>query len=102
MEKLEIKIENKCILYAKLSLVLAFIAMTFCVSKATKERELKNIAKVISRWYDVEIVFENKQLESVKFVGALNKHQSIEEILSIMKSTSINNHGIRGKTIILK
>ncbi|PXX30603.1 FecR family protein [Arenibacter sp. ARW7G5Y1] len=63
---------------------------------------LKDIMKVISRWYDVEVIFENKALESVEFVGVLSKRQSITQILSIIKSTSINNYEIKNKTIILK
>ena len=66
------------------------------------DKPLIDIMKVISRWYDVDIIFENKELESVEFMGTLNKNQSIEEILSIMKSFSINNYEIKDKTIILK
>jgi len=65
-------------------------------------KPLKDIMKVLSRWYDVEIIIENKKLESVKFKGTLSKRQSIEEILSIMKSNTINNYEINGKSIILK
>ena len=57
--------------------------------------------KVLSRWYDVDIIFENKELESVEFIGTLNKNQSIDEVLSIMKSFSLNNYEIKGDTIIL-
>lgn len=67
-----------------------------------KGKNLKEIMKVLSRWYDVEIIFENKRLETLKFKGTLNKNQSISEILSIMKSSSINNYEIKDKTIILK
>lgn len=67
-----------------------------------KGKPLKDIMKVISRWYDVEVIFENKNLESIKFKGTLEKTQSIDEILSIMKSYSINNYEIKNKTIILK
>ncbi len=67
-----------------------------------KGKPLKDIMKVISRWYDVDIIFENKDLESIKFKGILDKNQAIEEILSIMKSNSINNYEINDKTIIIK
>lgn len=68
-----------------------------------KGKPLKDIAKVLSRWYDVDIIFEKKSLESLKFKGSLNKSQSINEILSIMKSNTINNYEIKDdKTIILK
>ncbi len=63
---------------------------------------LNDIMKVISRWYDVEVVFENRDLGSVQFIGTLEKNQSIEEILSIMQSTTINSYEIKGKTITIK
>ncbi|WP_242083160.1 FecR family protein [Aestuariivivens sediminis] len=65
-------------------------------------KPLYEIVKVLSRWYDVEIIFKNTNLKTVKFNGILEKNQSIEEILSIMKSTSINNYVITDKTIILE
>jgi ferric-dicitrate binding protein FerR (iron transport regulator) len=64
--------------------------------------QLKEIMKVLSRWYDFDVVFENKALETVKFKGILNKNQSIEEILSAIRSVSLNNYEINNRTIILK
>ena len=64
-------------------------------------KPLKDIMKVLSRWYDVDIIFDNKELESAEFIGTLNKNQSIDEVLSIMKSFSLNNYEIKGDTIIL-
>ncbi len=63
---------------------------------------LKDIMKVISRWYDVDVIFENKELETIEFLGVIDKSHSIDKILSIMKSTSINSYKINNKTIILK
>ncbi|MCF7567766.1 DUF4974 domain-containing protein [Sabulilitoribacter arenilitoris] len=67
-----------------------------------KGKPLKDIMKVISRWYDVDVVFMNKELESVEFLGVIDKTQSIERVLSIMKSASINNYKINNKTLILE
>ncbi|MDO5980184.1 FecR family protein [Flavivirga spongiicola] len=67
-----------------------------------RNKSLKEIMRVIERWYDVDIVFVNKDLESVKFRGVIKKQVSIEEILTIMKSSSINSYDINNRTIILK
>lgn len=68
-----------------------------------KEKNLKEIMKVLSRWYDVDVVFENKSIEHLSFKGVLGKEQSIEEILSAIKSASlINSYQIKNKTIYLK
>lgn len=65
-------------------------------------KSLRDIMRVISRWYDVDVVFKNQELELIKFNGIFSKHQSIEEILSTIKSSSINNYEISDKTIILE
>ncbi|MEP1487710.1 MAG: FecR domain-containing protein [Algibacter sp.] len=68
-----------------------------------KGKPLKDVMKIISRWYDVDVVFENKELEAIKIKGGLGKHQDIEEILSTIKTLSIiKNYKINGKTITLK
>ncbi|MDO5978372.1 FecR family protein [Flavivirga spongiicola] len=67
-----------------------------------KNKPLKDIAKVLSRWYDMDVIFIDKSLEKVRFKGVLGKNQSIEEILSAIKSVSINNYEINNKTIIIK
>lgn len=67
-----------------------------------KEKTLKEIMTSLARWYNVDVVFENSSLEKVRFNGVLRKHQNIEEILTIIMSSSINSYEIIGDTIILK
>ncbi|MNY57645.1 hypothetical protein D3C86_1938790 [compost metagenome] len=68
-----------------------------------ERKPLKDIMVVLSRWYDVDVIFENKTLENAKFIGILGKEQPIEEILTTIKATNIiNNYKIEGKTIYIK
>ncbi len=68
-----------------------------------KRKSLKEIMQVLSRWYDMEVDFENKDLESVGFSGVLGKEQSIDEILEIIKDFGvIKNYEIHNKRVILK
>lgn len=68
-----------------------------------KDKPLKDIMKVLSRWYDVDVVFEDKTLEEVRFKGVLNKNQNIEEILKLIQNTNfINAYDIKDNKIILK
>lgn len=68
-----------------------------------ENKSLKEIMTVLSRWYDTEVVFENKALEKEEFVGVLGKKQSIVEILkSIQNFGIISDYQINDKTIILK
>lgn len=67
------------------------------------KKPLKDIMKVLSRWYDVEVHFENTALENNKFIGHLSKNQNIEEILILIKKTNfINDYDIQGNVITLK
>ena len=67
-----------------------------------KGKSLKDIMKVMSRWYDIDVVFVNKDLESVKFKGVLEKSQSIEDVMSVMASSTINSYEINNKVLMLK
>ena len=68
-----------------------------------KSKTLKEIMNVMSRWYDVEVVFKNTELEKVKFNGVLSKNDNIKEILTIIKKTNfINEYEIKDQKIIIK
>ncbi|MDN3665787.1 FecR family protein [Algibacter miyuki] len=68
-----------------------------------KDKTLKDIMKTLSRWYDVEIVFEDKSLEDIHFKGVLNKNQDIEDILKLIQNINfIEAYDIENKTIFLK
>ncbi len=67
------------------------------------EKPLKEIMKVLSRWYDVTIIFQNKSFENTEFNGELSRDQKIEDILNLIKNTKIiNAYEINNNTIILK
>ena len=68
-----------------------------------ENKKLKEIMKVLSRWYDVTIVFENESIAEELFFGILDKNQNIEEILNSIKNFEIiKDYEIRNKTIKLK
>ncbi|MDD7888010.1 FecR family protein [Flavivirga sp. 57AJ16] len=68
-----------------------------------KNKSLKDIMKVLSRWYDVDVVFVDKTLEDVQFKGVLSKNQNIEEILILIKNTNfINAYEINNNTITIR
>ncbi|MCK0147143.1 FecR domain-containing protein [Arenibacter sp. F26102] len=64
---------------------------------------LKEIMKVLSRWYDIEVVFLNKATENEEFIGILSKDQKIEDILYTIKNFKIiKDYEIIDNTVILK
>ena len=66
-------------------------------------KPLKDIMKTLSRWYDLDVVFANEELEGILFVGSLNKEQDIIHVLNDIKNFGvIKNYEINNKTITLK
>jgi hypothetical protein len=66
-------------------------------------KTLDEIMKVISRWYDVAIIFEDAKMKDIRFVGVFTKYQSLKKILENIKATNfINAYDIKDETIIIK
>ncbi|WP_242156287.1 FecR family protein [Aestuariivivens sediminis] len=64
---------------------------------------LKEITKVLSRWYDINFVFEDKAVEENKFNGLLKRKLKINEILDIIKNYGkIKAYEINEKTIAIR
>ena len=65
-------------------------------------KPLKEIMNVISRWYNIDIEFENKLNENKKFNGSLSRNQNIENILLTIKNTNNITYEIKNDKIIIK
>ena len=63
--------------------------------------ELEEIAKQISRWYDVEIFFSSESVKKVRFTGAIVKFKPLEDLVRMIESTSQVRFSVKGKTIVI-
>lgn len=67
-----------------------------------EEEPLKDIMKVLARWYDMEVIFINEDIEKEEFSGLLRKDQKIGDILAnIKKYKTIKNYRINDKKVII-
>lgn len=68
-----------------------------------KKESLEDIAKSLGRWYDVNVVIQNKKLLQVTFSGVIKKSTKIEVVLeTIVNSSDVEVYEIKGKTVYLK
>lgn len=68
-----------------------------------EDKSLKDMMKVISRWYDVDVLFTNKKIEGEKFVGVMRKNQELQDILMSIKNVGIiKKFKIYDKKVILE
>ena len=63
--------------------------------------ELEEIAKQISRWYDVEIFFSSENVKKVRFTGAIVKFKPLEDLVRMIESTSQVRFSVKGRTIVI-
>jgi len=68
-----------------------------------ENKSLKEMMKVLSRWYDVDVLIKNKSIENEEFVGILRKDENLEDILiNIKNSGVIKNFEILDKKVVLE
>lgn len=68
-----------------------------------ENKTLKEIITVLSRWYDMTVLFEDKEIENEEFIGVLYKDRSIENVLKTLQSVgTIKKYEINNKNVILK
>lgn len=59
-----------------------------------KNEKLKDIAKKIERWYNVQIVITNPRLAEEFYMGTIMKNKPIDQLLEVFKLTSSLNYRI--------
>lgn len=67
-----------------------------------REQRLEDIMRTLSRWYDVEIFYQNKEIKDMIFSGRLDRYNDIKSILEIIESTNKIHSEINNRTIILR
>jgi putative anti-sigma factor len=63
--------------------------------------ELEEIAKQISRWYDVKIFFATESVKRVRFTGGMVKFKPLDDLIRMIENTSPVRFSVKGKTIVI-
>lgn len=61
--------------------------------------KLEDIMKTLSRWYDFEVVYQDKKVRDLIFAGKLNRLENIDSMLEIIESTDKVQVDIKNRTI---
>ncbi|WP_316816113.1 FecR family protein [Pedobacter nyackensis] len=62
--------------------------------------DLPDVMRQLSRWYDVDVVFENKD-KKYEFVGDIRRSNSLAKVLKILELSGIRFE-LKGRTLIVK
>ncbi len=63
---------------------------------------LMDIMKVLSRWYDIDVFFDNTELAGLQFSGGFERYENFEQVRLIIESTEEVSFIINEKTVIIK
>lgn len=67
-----------------------------------KQETLENIMDVLSRWYDLNVFYQNADLKRVEFGGRLKRYEDINYLLRKMEETEDVEFIIKGNSITVK
>ncbi|MFD1630279.1 FecR family protein [Pseudopedobacter beijingensis] len=62
--------------------------------------ELKNIMRQISRWYNVEVVYQG-DVGDIKFGGSISRSKDIQEVLKVLSMTQGVNFKLEGRRVLV-
>ena len=58
--------------------------------------------KVLSRWYDINVFFDNSKISRLLFTGGFKRYENFEQVKSIIESTEELTFSIKGDIVIIK
>lgn len=61
---------------------------------------LSEIMKQASRWYDVDVVFEDNSLKSQIFSGSISRFKNISQLIEVLESTGSVHFKIDGRRLV--
>lgn len=66
------------------------------------EESLGNIMKKVSRWYDVEVDFEDPKVQSLEFGGIVSRSEKLSKVLRMLELSTAMSFKLEGNKVIIK
>lgn len=65
------------------------------------DQSIVNVMKQVSRWYDVDIEYQDAEVQENEFGGTISKYKDIKELLDNIKLTGSIHYKIEGRRVII-
>lgn len=76
---------------------------SWCLEKYIFEyEELESVISKLAKWYDITVIYANKEKKLLHFSGTLHKYDNIKETLHIIKLTTDVNFTFSGDTLLVR
>lgn len=66
-----------------------------------KNARLQEVMDILSRWYDVDVFYQNVDLQDLHFTGTIQRHSEIVDVLTFLEKTDMVKFNLEGKTLIV-
>lgn len=66
------------------------------------DTELDEIMRQVSRWYDVDVAFEDDDLRALQFGGVVSRRENASAVLGLLELTGEVDFEIQGREIVVK
>ena len=63
---------------------------------------LENIMRVLSRWYDYDIIYKNEIVKNINYTGQIKKVDNIEDLLNALEHIDGVSFELKDKEIVVK
>jgi len=63
---------------------------------------LESVMNKISRWYNVQVVYDNPNLKNETMLGTISKHERLSTVLDIIERTGIAKFEVKQRTVYVK
>ena len=64
-----------------------------------KDQRLEDIMKTLSRWYDMDVIYENEAVKDLRFGCYINRYNEIAPLVKLLEHTGRITINVEGKTI---
>lgn len=67
-----------------------------------QNKSMVEIMKILERWYDIEVFYDNEAVKNVKLTGGFQRYEDFEKVKMLIETTETVKMMVKGKTVILK
>ena len=66
-----------------------------------KKKRLQDVLDILSRWYDVDVFYQDLDLQDLHFTGTIQRHSNIADVLKFLEKTDMVKFTLKGRTLIV-
>lgn len=67
-----------------------------------RNERLEDVLNTLSRWYDIEIFYQNNETRDFKFTGKLERFSNIEEALELIERMNVVKLDTKNRTVVVR